>query len=297
LKEFEEHDIINLEISVDKNLNFLLEEREKLIKKRNLIDYLIKFIETLLITYDRHRSNYFHRININNFAKSVNDNINKDKYMKEMLLTNLDNLERTALHFLNLKLKVQLTGNETIIDLSNKNVGNTEFHLISEIRFKNAKELLLSKNQISDISNLEKLKSPNLQVLDLSFNKINNIKSFKKLSQTKQKIMKIYLNNNNIYNADVFKEKIFKDLVDINLDQNHILQKDIQEIKDIIEGKKIPLQPSISYTIKKEKPKFDIPKVNLPLIKNNNIKKDKDNFPNTFYIVKKKNRENNIPLD
>ena len=292
LKEFEEHDISNLEISVDKNLNFLLEEREKLIKKRNLIDYLIKFIETLLITYDRHRSNYFHRININNFAKSVNDNINKDKYMKEMLLTNLDNLERTALHFLNLKLKVQLTGNETIIDLSNKNVGNTEFHLISEIRFKNAKELLLSKNQISDISNLEKLKSPNLQVLDLSFNNINNIKSFKKLSQTKQKIMKIYLNNNNIYNADVFKEKIFKDLVDINLDQNHILQKDIQEIKDIIEGKKIPLQPSISYTIKKEKPKkyvnFDIPKVNLPLIKNNNIKKDKDNFPNTFYIVKKK---------
>ena len=115
-----------------------------------------------------------------------------------MLLTNLDNLEKVALHFLNLKLKVQLTGNEIIVDLSNKNVGNTEFNLLTEIRFKNAKQILLSKNEISDISNLAKLKSPNLQVLDLSFNKINNINSFKKLSQNEQKIEEIYLNNNKI---------------------------------------------------------------------------------------------------
>ena len=278
IQEFDFHDIEDLEKSVDNDsINLLLEERKKLIKTKNLIEYLIKFIETLLMTYCEHGSNYFHRININNFAKSVNDNINKNKYMKEMLLTNLNNLEKTALHFLNLKLKVQLTGNETIINLSNKNVGNTEFNLLSEIRFKNAEQIILSKNKISDISNLEKLKSPNLQVLDLSFNKINNINSFKKLSQTKQKIKKIYLNNNNIYDADIFKEKIFKDLVEINLDQNHLLQKDIQEIKDIIEGKIIPHQPSTLYTEQTDKPKNDvkieIPIVKLPLIKNNNYMK------------------------
>jgi len=46
--EFGKHDLMNLDISLDKNLNFLLEEREKLIKKKNLIEYYIKFIETCI---------------------------------------------------------------------------------------------------------------------------------------------------------------------------------------------------------------------------------------------------------
>lgn len=216
--------------------------------------------------------------------------------MKEMVLANLDNLERTVLNFLNLKLKVTLTGNETIIDLSNKNVGNTEFNLISEIRFKNAKQIILKKNEISDISNLEKLKTPNLQVLDLSYNKINNINPFKKFSQTKQKIKKIYLNNNNIEDADIFKEKIFDDLVEINLDENHISQKDIEYIKDIIEGKVIHHQPSIKKdkknkiknkgNLKNDKVSFLVeedlvlPKINiiyLPFEKNKKKDNDRDN--------------------
>ena len=35
LKEYDKHDRMNLEISVDKNLKFLSEEKEKLIKKKN----------------------------------------------------------------------------------------------------------------------------------------------------------------------------------------------------------------------------------------------------------------------
>ena len=52
----------------EKNIKILIEERESLIKAKNLIEHLIKFIETILITYFKNTANYSHYININNLA-------------------------------------------------------------------------------------------------------------------------------------------------------------------------------------------------------------------------------------
>ena len=96
----------------------------------------------------------------------------------------------------------------------------------------------LNNNIISDITPLKNFKSPNLKVLDLSYNKIENINPFKDFSKKEQKIETILLNNNEINNADVFKKKIFPYIKEINLDENHLLKKDIEEIQDIINGVK-----------------------------------------------------------
>ena len=137
-----------------------------------------------------------------------------------------------------MKLKIELTGDELSINLNNKNITNIDFQLLSEIKFKNAKKMSLNNNIISDITPLKNFKSPNLKVLDLSYNKIENINPFKDFSKNEQKIEKILLNNNEIGNADVFKKKIFPYIKEINLDENHLLKKDIEEIQDIINGVK-----------------------------------------------------------
>jgi hypothetical protein len=219
----------------EENIKILIEERERLIKAKNLIEHLIKFIETILTTYFKHTANYFHYININNLANSITFK-NNYKLNRELLIAKLDDLERLARHYLNVKLKIELTGNELSINLNNKNLTNIDFQILSEINFKKAESMHLNHNNISDITSLKNLKSPNLKFVDLSFNKINNINSFKDFSKKEQKIETILLNNNEINNADIFKVKIFPFIKEINLDENNLLAKDIQEIKDVIKG-------------------------------------------------------------
>jgi len=235
-KSCSHHNLYNLEQKQnEENIKILIEERESLIKAKNLIEHLIKFIETILTIYFKHTANYFHYINISNLANSI---ILKNiyKFNREQLITKLDDLERLARHYLNVKLKIELTGNELSINLNNKNLTNIDFQILSEIYFKNAKSMNLNNNKISDITPLKNFNSPNLKLLDLSFNKIIDINSFKEFSQKEQKIETILLNNNEIKDADIFKKKIFPYIKEINLDENHLLQKDIQEIKDVIKG-------------------------------------------------------------
>ena len=175
-----------------------------------------------MTTYFKHAANYFHYININNLANQ--------------LIAKLDDLERLARHYLNVKLKIELTGNELSINLNNKNITNFDLQLLSEIYFKNVESMHLNHNNISDITPVKNFKSPNLKLVDFSFNKIENINSFKEFSEKKQKLETILLNNNKISNADIFKVKIFPYIKEINLDENYLLQKDIQEIKDAIKG-------------------------------------------------------------
>ena len=262
----------------EKNIKILIEERESLIKAKNLIEHLIKFIETILTTYFKHTANYYHYININNLANSIILK-NNYKFNREQLIAKLDDLERLARHYLNVKLKIELTGNELSINLNNKNITNVDFQLLSEIKFKNAKIMSLNNNIISDITPLKNFKSPNLKVIDLSFNKIENINSFKDFSKKEQKIETILLNNNEIRNADVFKKKIFPCIKEINLDENNLAAKDIQEIKDIINGvkrikkKKIGRSISVfkSQEIKKDFEKEEKKELKLPKLFSNRI--------------------------
>ena len=287
------HEIKEFKKPNSKDIETLLNEKEILLKEKELIEYLIKLINTILQTYREHPNNYFHNINIDHLADIITTN-RRNKNEREKLLSKIDNLEKIALHYLNIKFKMDLTGNEVIIDLNGKNICNMDFALLSEISFKNAEYIKLRNNDISDIKPLGKLKYPKLKVLDLSYNKIEDISPFEEYSKNEQKIETILLNNNKISNADIFKKKIFPFMKDINLDENKLLQKDIQEIKDIIKGKK----PQIKKIIKSPLNDKDY------ILMTNITKKMKDN--NGGYIpmgklpklpkVEENKRYNNNPM-
>ena len=269
------------QIPNEENIKILIKERDNLIRSKNLIEHLIKFIETILTTYVKHSSNYFHYININNLANSIILK-NNYKFNREQLISKLDDLERLARHYLNVKLKVELTGNEVSIKLNNKNLTNIDFQILSEIKFKNAKNMYLNHNNIDSIIPLKNFKTPNLKLLDLSFNKINDVNSFEDFSKKEQKIERINLNNNEIRNANIFKKRIFPYIKEINLDENHLLDRDIQEIKNIIRGDNFGNNRSRSV-INEEVKRQDL---RLPLLMHNN--RLNQNFPKQKYIIRKR---------
>jgi len=156
-----------------------------------------------------------------------NDNDNEN----HIILSKMNSLQNKILTIINVKLSINLTGNEMKIGLNNKNIDNLTLNLLSDIEFKNLKEINLSNNMISDISPLKKFK--NLKKIDLSNNKIDNIDSLKEISENNKEIECLNLSNNSIDNADILKNNIFPKIQEINLDQNNLLQRDIDEIKNI----------------------------------------------------------------
>ena len=221
------------------------------------IDKLLiaKLLNTIFETYEKHPSNYFHTLNINNLVdiiknKNVNNNYEymlneqrkiyegtlkeqiekyenilkeerdkqaKDKELLKKALNKIKFLEKQILEIVNVKLDVKLVGDEIKIDLNNKNVKNIDLKLLSLVPFKKLEEMNLSNNDISDIEPLKNFKSP-LKKLDLSFNKINELKPLKEIIE-KQK--------ENTPDKQLILQKV-------NLDGNNLLPKQIDEIKRLL---------------------------------------------------------------
>ena len=219
--------------------NFSLEELINIEQNRNLNELKI-FKNNISINLDNNNliqkdiNEIKNKIIINYYENSFSLNNNMDDPNK-ILLNKINKLEKKILEYFNCILNVNLSGNEIKIDLNNKNIGNIELNLLTEVEFNNLEEINLSHNNISDIEPLKKFK--NLKNIDLSFNKINDIKALKKISENNNKIEKINLNNNLIKNIDILKENIFPYIIEINLDNNNIIQKDLEEIKMIILNK------------------------------------------------------------
>ena len=104
---------------------------------------------------------------------------------------------------------------------------------MSEVEFKNLKEIDLSHNNISNIQIIKNFK--NLKCIDLSYNKINDIQSLNDIITNNKEIEKINLNNNEIYlsNDKNIKEKLSRH-IEINLDKNNIIKKEVESIKNSV---------------------------------------------------------------
>ena len=200
----------------DKNhIDKLKEKKKRLEQKMQLQENLIKFLDTVIETWEKHPLNYYHSTNIENLANCIDLNEGEADANLEAL-NKLDHLEKkfqnTISEYLNIKLKVDFTGKK--INLNGKDLKNEDFKLLSYLELPNAEEIDLSHNKISDTSPLKNLKSPNLKKIDLSYNNIQGIHSIKK---------------------DVLEPKLFPVLIEIKLDHNEkILKKDIEEIKNLL---------------------------------------------------------------
>ena len=144
--------------------------------------------------------------------------------IEELLLNKLNDLQKKVRDFLNVKLKVNLTGKEIKLDLKNKNIDNIELNLLSCLKFENLEEIDLSHNKISNIEILKDFNMSKIKRLDLSFNKLNYDKNFdnNKIGGNNT-LLNFSKENNTILSKDFIK-----------LDDNNLLAKDIEEIKNHI---------------------------------------------------------------
>ena len=193
----------------------LKEKRKRLEQKIQLQENLIKFLDTVIETWEKHPLNFYHSTNIKNLANCIDLNEGESDANLEALnkLELLENKFQVIIsEYFNIKLKVDFTGKK--INLNGKDLKNEDFKLLSYIEFPNAEEIDLSHNKISDPSPFKNFKSPKLKKIDLSYNNIQGIQSIKK---------------------NIIEPKLFPILIEIKLDHNEkILQKDIEEIKSLL---------------------------------------------------------------
>ena len=224
--------IKKVDLSFNKLKDFSINKTDK-IKKNNLsskTNISINLDNNGLIEKE---INEIKDIIINDYEKSLNSE--NDIYdIKNKIINKLNKLEQKILSYFNNKFNIELTGKEIKLDLNNKNIGNIDLNLLCSVDFINLEEINLSNNNISDFGPLQNLKK--LKVIDLSFNKINNINALESLSKTNNKLEKLYLNNNMIKNVEILKKNIFPNIIEINLDNNNVIKKDIEEIEMIIQN-------------------------------------------------------------
>jgi surface protein len=220
------------------DINRIKDKKNELIKIIELQEYLIKLLDTLIETYEKHPHNYFNTININNVSKKINElpkkplvQVKPNNKNKEIIEHKLTVLEDKILKFLNQKLKISLNGKEKIIDLNNKGIGTIELELLTGVKFVNLEELHLKDNNIDKLDSLKDLYSPKLKKLDLSNNKINDIKPLK---------------------DDVLKPKLFPNIMEIKLENNNILLEEIEEIKKLLNRDYIK-ECELEYELNKNK--------------------------------------------
>ena len=145
--------------------------------------------------------------------------------------------KKKILDYFSVKFNFVLTGNEFKLDLNNKNIADIEFNLLSSIEFKNLEEIDLSHNNITDIKPLLNFKA--LKKVDLSFNKINDILPLEELIENDINISQINLSNNNINRVNISKKISQTRNIEINLDNNNVILKDIEDIKHLLKNNKI----------------------------------------------------------
>ena len=221
----------NFEIILDNNNKYIFKDFEEI---KNLI---IKSESKKIIDEDKkdEEDNNFNVLNSSdNINPNNNSNIPKNNENKNALINKIEKLEQKILYYFNNKLNVQITGNEIKLNLNNKNIGNLELELLSGVEFKNLEEIDLSHNNITNIEPIQYFKKA--KKIDLSFNNINDAIPLKKLFDNNKEIQIIHLNNNKIDNIKGLKDHIPQTVIEINLYNNNIIQKEIEEIKDIIKN-------------------------------------------------------------
>ena len=128
---------------------------------------------------------YYDKFNkITTKIKILSDYESKDDYHENfkseeeiLILNKINLLQKKILNFMNLTLNMNLTGNETKLDLSYKNIDDNTLNLLTGIKLKNIEELDLSHNNISNVKIIKKFNLKKIKKLDLSFNKINKIEN------------------------------------------------------------------------------------------------------------------------
>lgn len=225
---------------------------KKIKEKTEILGDIFIFNKTIIKNYENHPNNYLHIKSILNLGNSINDNtekgklINEDKEKIEFIDNMLNEFEKKfkmhqeAIKKLEKQFKIKLNGNEEILDLKDKNLGDEGFDLISKILFTRLKEINLSGNGIIDISPFKNMNLSLLKNIDLSFNNIENVNVLTDLKSPK--LEEICLQNNKIKDLEsLINNVIYHHLKRLRLENNNF-EMDFKDLKNKLKAKYENLQ-------------------------------------------------------
>ena len=236
-KEHINHETIEIK---EFNVENYLEERKKIIERNKYLSDLVRFNRLILKTCEKFQDNYFYLENAIKLGKSIEEEKKRDsndiEYNFDDINNDIDLYEKEIKQkIINMREKdqIELKREETFLHLSNRELKDENFELISKIRFNQLNEINLSGNSIIKIEPLNKMILPFLEYLNLSNNKIENIKPVANLKS--KKLKEIFLHHNDIKDISPFEDSEFPKLEILRIECNKNLKKD--EKYDIIKKK------------------------------------------------------------
>lgn len=234
-----------------------MEKKIKIIREKNkLLKLIVLMNEIIIRSYKIFPNNYYHCKSLINIAKNIEKENGRDTTILEASLNNLQNkfdYQKKALNELSSKLRIELKGDETELNLSEKNLTDKEVELFSDITFPKLKKIDFSYNNINNINPLSNLMAPFLEQIDFEHNNIEDISVLKQLDKNCPKIKILNFKNNHIKDIQILKELVFNSLQKINLINND-LTNELNNYKDILDKykNKIEYKPVTQEEFKKK---------------------------------------------
>ena len=112
-----------------------------MVKKKELQELLIKLLDTLIETYEKHPNNYYNTANIGKVAERIRVfDSRTNEIDRTKILSKMNHLENKILTFFNDKFGTNLKLEDNKIVLKDKGIENEDFELLCSIDFPNLEE-------------------------------------------------------------------------------------------------------------------------------------------------------------
>ena len=268
----------------------LIKYRDLIVEKNRILSDIIRFNQLILNSYDKFPDNFFHLQSVINIGKSLEEeNKRNGKEMENMIyhLEKSHKAQQEALAKLNEDFKIDFEGNELKLSLRGRKLGDIGFQLLSKIQFTDLKDIDVSNNSISNISDLNNMVLPHLEFINMSENKITNAEPIAKLDS--KNLKEIFLQGNRINDFSPFLSSNFPALERLRIENNNF-NKDLQEFKDFIKDLNKKIKGEIIYEAKtleefKKKYKVEIAP-DMKIISLSDLRAEDTLLRELYYILK-----------
>jgi hypothetical protein len=125
----------------NKDIEKIKYKKKLLIKNKELLEYSIKLLDTVIETYEKHPTNYYNTLNIKNVANNIKDS---DNNLNAKIIAKLNNIQQRILNYVNVKLSEKKI-NLQEFKLTNKS--NSSNKICTELLFKVSKQKITSNSK------------------------------------------------------------------------------------------------------------------------------------------------------
>ena len=227
-----------------------------------MLSNIIRANQLVLETQEKHPNNYYHILSLENLGKSYEKEAQRKENFVDDLDKNLKDIEKKIndqnkiLEDIKSKYKIDIKKEHIEqpnlrLVLRGKSMNKRKiiykledkgFKLITQLIFKNLKELIVASNKIKNIKCLNNMLLPHLELLDMSDNEIEDIQAIANIKS--RYLTTIILNDNKIKTLNPFygEKPIYFKLQTLAVQNNEDLigkEKEFKGIKEKHKGIKI----------------------------------------------------------